>query len=114
MEFLMANWFLIVVGIAILACVGYAVYRYMQEPTEEKLAKVKEWLLFAVTAAEKELGSGTGQIKLRYVYDMFLTKFSYLAKSVSFETFSDLVDQALDKFRGLLDSNVNLKDYVGN
>ena len=56
-------------------------------PTNEQLKKVKEWLLWAVAEAEKELGSGTGQLKLRYVYDMFIVKFPSLAKIISFETF---------------------------
>ncbi|MFR6482019.1 MAG: hypothetical protein ACLUPD_10785 [Anaerotignum faecicola] len=46
----------------------------------EQREKVKEWLLLAVTEAEKELGSGTGQLKLRYVYDLFLRRFPAVAK----------------------------------
>ena len=40
-----------------------------------QLESLRQWLLFAVTEAEKSLGSGTGKLKLRQVYDMFLTKF---------------------------------------
>lgn len=45
-------------------------------PSDKQLNKVREWLLYAVTKAEKELGGGTGQIKLRYVYDMFVARFA--------------------------------------
>lgn len=112
MEFLVSNWMLIVALIAAVAVGGYAVYAFVKRPTTEQISKVKEWLLYAVTAAEKELGSGTGQIKLRYVYDMFIAKFPYLVKLIPFETFSILVDEALDKFRGMLDSNANLQNYI--
>lgn len=112
MEFLVSNWMLIVALIAAIAVGGYAVYAFVKRPTTEQISKVKEWLLYAVTAAEKELGSGTGQIKLRYVYDMFIAKFPYLVKVIPFETFSILVDEALDKFRGMLDSNINLQNYI--
>ena len=112
MEFLVSNWMLIVALIAAVAVGGYAVYAFVKRPTTEQISKVKEWLLYAVTAAEKELGSGTGQIKLRYVYDMFIAKFPYLVKVIPFETFSILVDEALDKFRGMLDSNTNLQNYI--
>lgn len=112
MEFLVSNWMLIVALIAAVAVGGYAVYAFVKRPTTEQISKVKEWLLYAVTAAEKELGSGTGQIKLRYVYDMFIAKFPYLVKLIPFETFSILVDEALDKFRGMLDSNTNLQNYI--
>jgi hypothetical protein len=112
MEFLLSNWLLFVILIAAIAVGGYTVYVFMKRPTDEQLAKVKEWLLYAVAAAEKELGSGTGQIKLRYVYDMFIVKFPYLAKTVSFESFSVLVDEVLYKFKELLNSNDKLKDYI--
>ena len=112
MEFLVNYWYFLVAAIATLAVAGYAVYAFIKRPTTEQIAKVKEWLLYAVTVAEKELGSGTGQIKLRYVYDMFIAKFPYLVKVIPFETFSILVDEALDKFRNMLDNNTNLQSYI--
>ena len=53
-------------------------------PSDKQLSKVREWLLYAVTKAEKELGGGTGQIKLRYVYDMFVARFTWLARVTGF------------------------------
>lgn len=105
MEFITNNWYIILAVIAILAGGAVALYRFFQLPSAEQLAKVKEWLLFAVTEAEKELGGGTGQIKLRYVYDMFVTKFPWLVKVISFEAFSGLVDEALGNMRELLQKN---------
>lgn len=105
MEFITNNWYIILAVIAILTGGAVALYRFLQLPSAEQLAKVKEWLLFAVTEAEKELGGGTGQIKLRYVYDMFVTKFPWLVKVISFEVFSGLVDEALDNMRELLQKN---------
>ena len=77
-----------------------------------QLEILKEWLLLAVVEAEKKLGGGTGQIKLRYVYDMFIEKFKFLALMITFEQFSIMVDMALDKMRLMLSSNEKLKDYV--
>ena len=65
-------------GAAVLAGAGYSVYVFVKRPHTEQLKSVKEWMLFAVTKAEKELGSGTGKLKLRYVYDMFIAKFPWL------------------------------------
>lgn len=112
MDFLINYWWTIVVGIAAIAVVVYAIYAFTKRPTSEQIQKVKEWLLYAVTEAEKELGGGTGQIKLRYVYDMFLSKFPFLTKVISFDMFSTLVDEVLEKFRTLLETNPKLKDYV--
>jgi hypothetical protein len=112
MEVLLSYWWLIVVIGAALGVSGYALYIFIKRPTTEQITKVKEWLLYAVTAAEKELGSGTGQVKLRYVYDAFLSKFPYLSKTISFESFSGLVDEVLVNFRTMLSQNSNLQNYV--
>lgn len=112
MDFLINYWWIIVIGIAAIAVVIYAIYAFAKRPTSEQIAKVKEWLLYAVTEAEKELGGGTGQIKLRYVYDMFLSKFPFLTKVISFDMFSTLVDEVLEKFRAMLETNPKLKNYV--
>ena len=112
MKFLLDNWYIVLIGLILAVLAIKAVYTYINYPSEKKLSKVREWLLYAVTEAEKELGGGTGQIKLRYVYDMFLVKFPYLAKFVSFEGFSKLVDEALEKFRELLKTNKNISEYV--
>ena len=71
--------------------------------------KVKEWLLYAVIEAENELGSGTGPVKLRSVYDMFITKFPKLSVFISFNTFSEWVDVALDYMEKLLTDNKDVK-----
>lgn len=114
MKFIVENWYIILGLVLIIGGFAYAVYTFINCPTDKKLSKVKEWLLYAVTEAEKNLGGGTGQIKLRYVYDMFLVKFPYVAKIVSFDEFSKLVDEALVKFRDMLSSNTAVQNYVNN
>lgn len=74
--------------------------------------KVKEWLKYAVTMAEKELGSGTGQIKLREVYDWFLEMFPVFSKILPFIIFSKMVDNALEWMRLQLENNDNIRNFV--
>ena len=105
MEFIITYWYIILAVIAILVMAGVAVYRYLGLPREEQLAKVREWLLWAVTGAEKELGGGTGKLKLRQVYDLFIVRFPWLAKVVPFELFSSMVDDALKEMREMLETN---------
>ena len=64
--------------------------------------KIRSWLLWAVTQAEKEFGSGTGKLKLAFVYDMFIAKFPKLQIIVPFKLFSALVDQALAVMKEML------------
>ena len=112
MDFLIEYWPVLVAGIAVLAVAGIGIYHFAGLPTEEQLSKVREWLLWAVTEAEKELGGGTGALKLRQVYDLFVTRFPWLAKVISFELFSDMVDEALEEMRDLLDTNDAVSAFV--
>lgn len=72
----------------------------------------KEWLLLAVCAAEKELGGGLGKLKLRTTFEAFVKNFPFLAKFVSFETFSKWVDVSLDEMKKLLETNKKIEEYV--
>lgn len=112
MEFIVNNWYIILAVAAILGVAVVAVIRYFKLPSEAQLAKVREWLLWAVTEAEKELGGGTGKLKLRQVYDLFVTRFPWLAKIVPFELFSDMVDDALEEMREMLKTNQAVKALV--
>ena len=112
MDFIVEYWAVLVGIIAVLAVAGVAVYVFFKMPTDKQLDQVREWLLYAVTIAEKELGEGTGQIKLRFVYDMFIAKFGIVAKVMPFAVFSALVDEALEKMRHLLETNENVAKIV--
>ena len=105
MNFFVENWYIILALAAVLGVAVWYAYRYFNLPSEAQLAKVREWLLWAVTGAEKELGGGTGRLKLRQVYDLFVVRFPWLAKVVPFELFSQMVDDALEDMREMLKEN---------
>jgi hypothetical protein len=109
MNFIIENWYFIVLAVAVLIVSGIGIYTFINYPTNDKIQKVKEWLLFAVTQAETEFGTSTGQIKLRYVYDLFIAKFPAISKVISFDSFSLLVDEALEQFKKLLINNKHYK-----
>ena len=112
MEFLIENWYIILAAMALGALAVVAVVRFFRLPREKQMENVRQWLLGAVTAAEKELGGGTGKLKLRTVYDAFLTKFPWLAPVIPFEQFSGLVDDALVEMRKLLADNKDVQQMV--
>lgn len=107
------NWYLFVAALAIGAVAALAIRYFIKLPTEDQLNCVREWLLYVVIQAEKEFGSGTGSIKLRWVYDKFVTAFPEIAKFISFDTFSQMVDKALERMEELLNSNTILSKFVG-
>ena len=105
LTFLAENWYVIVVVLILLFGIYYTI-------TNKE--KVKKWLEYAVTQAEKDLKSGTGQLKLRQVYDMFIQRYPMFSKFVPFETFSKWVDEALVFLRNQLENNVKVKELIEN
>lgn len=112
MDFIINNWYLIVAAVAVIVGLIYIVIRFFKMPSAKQMQKVREWLLFAVTEAEKELGNGTGKLKLRAVYDRFLSRFKWISYVITFEKFAELVDEALEEMRTLLDTNKNIANFV--
>ena len=112
--FFIENWYFIVTAIVMVVMAGVICWNFFKLPTKEQIAKIKEWLLYAVTEAEKELGGGTGQLKLRQVYDLFVQRFPAVAAVISFDTFSGWVDEALEQMREMLAKNENVAAYVEN
>lgn len=113
-KWIVENWFIIVALAASVGGGAYIIYKFAGLPTQEQVSKIKQWLLLAVTNAEKELGGGTGQLKLRYVYDMFVSKYPVAAKIVSFEVFSTWVDEALENMKQMLKDNKATREFVSN
>lgn len=74
----------------------------------------KEWLVYAVAEAEKVLGSGTGQLKLRMVYDMAVIRFPIVSKILPFGMFSKLVDAALNVMNDMIANNTSIAEAITN
>ena len=112
MQFIIENWQVLLLSIIVGAGTGFGVFYFIKNGTASQLINVKEWLVWAVTGAEKDLGGGTGQLKLRQVYDLFLLRFPKLAGVIPFEQFSTLVDEALDVMHKMLQSNAAVQAFV--
>ena len=111
MGFILDNWYVFLAFGAVLFIAGYKCADFFKRPSEEQIEALKKWLLYAVTIAEKKFGGGgTGTIKLRYVYDLFLGKFPWLAKLITFEKFSELVELSLRDMRALIETNAAIKN----
>lgn len=105
--------FMVICGcLFILIAAIMAFINYIKKPKEEKISDVQEWLKMAVAYAEREFGSKTGQLKLRYVYDLFLQRYPELHYFVSFEDISEWVDVALEWLNSQLESNKAIVDYI--
>lgn len=108
------DWYIYMAILSVVVVAIWLVYRFFCLPTEKQLVKVTEWLVWACTKAESELQSGTGKIKLRKVYDAFVSinSFYWIARIISFEKFSEMVKDALKEMKRNLIENPKLAEYV--
>ena len=70
------------------------------------------WLVWAVTEAEKTFGSGTGQLKLHKAYDLAVASFPTIAKLIPFPVFKWLVDRALVTMREMIEKNGKIAGVI--
>lgn len=114
MGWIVENWLLIVVFVACIAVAAKIVYTFIKLPNDKQLSAVKDWLLYWVLQAEASLGGGTGKIKLAMVYDVFVQRYPWLAKMITYDTFGLMVDDALEKMRAMLQGNPTLLETIKN
>ncbi|WP_144509997.1 hypothetical protein [Bacillus sp. FJAT-22090] len=112
MSLIIEYWQVIVAVLALVSLLGTGIFYFVKKPSKKQIEQIKQWLIYACLEAEKTLGEKTGQLKLRLVYDAFLTKFRWIAYFMSFETFSKLVDEALIEVRKMLETNKAIVETV--
>lgn len=114
MKWIVESWYLFVAILAGMGALGGAVYRFLGQPSKKQKEKIKEWLIWACIEAERTLQSGTGQLKLREVWNLFcgVSAFRWVARIISFDTFSEWVTEALAKVKRMLVENPRLASYV--
>ena len=79
-----------------------------------RFSSFRNWLVFAVSEAEKALGGGTGKLKLKYAYNIAIKYFPTLTKMIPFRLFSVMVDNALETMRAMIDTNKAISDVINN
>lgn len=99
----MNNIITLIITIVSVFIVGLVALRYQS---------FKSWLLWGVSEAEEYFGSGTGQLKLRYVYNLAIEKYPVFSKIIPFTVFAWLVDKALTEMRTWIESNENIANIL--
>ena len=83
MNWLVDNFYSIIVMTLLFAGLGCGVYLMLTNSNNKQKEIILTWLLQAVVEAEKKFGSKSGQLKLSYVYDLYITKFPVMAITMS-------------------------------
>lgn len=104
-SFIAENWVEIIGVATIITVAALSCKNFSSLSKTEQTKQIKGWLLSAVTLAEAEFGSGTGKIKLSVVYDAFIEKFPWIARTLTFDKFSEYVDESLVEMKKLLSTN---------
>lgn len=112
MEWISNNYVLLIGLIIIGAGAGIATYQFMKKTDDQRIEAIKEWLKYAVTVSESAMQSGTGALKLQYVWSMATAQFPFITKLLTFEQFSQMVDDALVWMKEQLEKNPNIKAIV--
>lgn len=128
LEFIMANWDNILVGIALIGALITGVYQWVkvngpkfaQMTTAEKIAYVKRLLenlipvaLVLVTDAEIKWGDGTGELKRSDVIDQLYARIpDEFKKYVTEENLDAILEQALELAKDIWAKNDHVKDAM--
>lgn len=105
-EFLMLYWVTILVWVIIIAALLVAWYF-------RKIPLVKQALYSLVCSAEKQWGSGTGELKYAAVISMFYSKMPFPIRMMfPQEVISKWIEQAVVKLKFELSDGMDLFGYV--
>ena len=108
------NRYIFVIVVVLLGLTVYAVLRFLKLTPQQQFDKIRIALLYMVTEAEKELKRKTGQVKRAMVWDWLVERFPIITLFITEEKYDELLEEALEKFKKMLESNSSLYDYVYN
>lgn len=105
--------YITIIGFVIIVVAGiYEGYKFNKKDKEQKIVAIKEWLKYAVTVTERALGSSTGKLKLQMCWSLATAQFPFITKLISFEQFSNMVDEALVWMKEQLETNPNIRAAI--
>ncbi len=111
-KMMIENWVYFFILLVMGLLTVYAILRFFKLTPKQQMEKVKTALLYMVTEAEKELKSKTGRVKRAMVWDWLLERFPITTMFISEKQYDELLEQTLEEFRKMLESNTSLYDYV--
>lgn len=105
-EFILANWDFILLIVAAVSAVVFAVFKGNK-------SVVMKMLYALVTEAEKDFGSGTGSLKLASVIETIYPKLPAVIKMfVTDKTLQKWVEDALTTAKTAWEQNANIANYI--
>jgi len=107
LDFIINYWQVIIVAIILIVVI-------IIKLKEMWNGNIIEWLVSICAEMERELGPGTGRLKLAGAYEIFINTFPIASKFMSAEFFAVLVDEALEILDETIAQNDKIKRYIEN
>lgn len=107
LNFIANYWEVIIVAIIFIGAIIIRLQRMWN-------GNIVDWLVAVCADMERELGSGTGRLKLAGAYEIFIATFPIVSKFISAEFFAILVDEALEILNENIAKNDKIKSYIEN
>lgn len=109
---LINDWYLYICILCVVVAVVATCERFTKLPKEEQIENIKHWLVWLCIEAERELQTGTGQAKLKRVYSVVCTTFTWVVKLITFEEFSKYTDDALLEAKTMIVNSPKLAEWI--
>ncbi len=105
LNWLIENWFVIVVFVCVLfVLLVHIIKLFIMEP-EKRLSFIKDTIFSLVLMAEKELGSKTGEMKLKLVITTFYKKYPFIRLILSENKLIDVIEESVVEMKNILKKN---------
>ncbi len=102
-----------VIAIGVILAIGYKVYEFIKLPKDKQSEQIEEWLFWALFESELAFGGGgTGELKMRYVYDLFILAFPKIAESMPFAEFKSIAEDILPEAKAYWQDTDKLRNML--
>nr|DAU76885.1 MAG TPA: holin [Caudoviricetes sp.] len=117
LKWIIENWQVIVAAAAACILAYSQIKKFMKLSDEQKKEKALELIrgaaLSLMANAEAIFKGETGEIKKSECYHQICAEFPWIAELVSFEQFSQIIDDTMDKFNEYMDNPVAKANITG-
>jgi len=101
-NWIIANWYVIVLVVAVVLYVFYEFKWFYKLPNSEKVKRIKSCLLSCVTIAAKKYDDGEFDLLISEVYNDFCVRFPVLKSIIPVATIKEWIKEAFDELEKVL------------
>ncbi len=105
LNWLVEYWFVIVVFVCVLFVLIVHIVKFLIMEPNKKLSFIKDTIFSLVLMAEKELGSKTGEAKLKLVITTFYKKYPFARFILPENKLIEVIEESVVEMKNILKKN---------